>query len=175
MKNFKTFLCWLIYKDILLQSHTEFDESFNVSLLEKDASFVLDETKIIRDGNSNYSSQYAEHYKKVIDFDKKPNFEKLKDVYLAIEVKFNSVGLERESLTFKQLTKIAKTFGTQDIAVSGDGHDWQMSEYTSGHDKEVVLTVSLDNISHLVCQYEDWFEKKEQIKEIKKIAKGLKI
>lgn len=89
-----------------------------------------------------------------------------------IQMQFDTLSLPNSSLSFKSLKKISESFNTEDISVSGDGNDYQLSEYTGGHDSEVKLYITPHNTKQLIEEYIVWNQAVETQKEAKKAEKS---
>lgn len=89
-----------------------------------------------------------------------------------IKMQFDTLALPDASLSFKTLKKISESFNTEDISVSGDGNDYQLSEYTGGHDSEVKLSIKPHNAKQLIEEYIVWHQSLEEQNEAKKLEKA---
>jgi galactose-1-phosphate uridylyltransferase len=86
-----------------------------------------------------------------------------------VEFKLSTVSFNNRGIELVALNKLAKAFGTENIIVSGDGHDYQLSEYTSDHESEIVLTINVENKAHLEPQYQKWSLKLQELKNQEKV------
>ena len=76
-------------------------------------------------------------------------------------------------ISLNSLLKISDSLNTELLFVSGDGHDYQISELTSSHDTEVILNIHfIGNKSKLLNDYKNWYIQRYEILS-KKINKRL--
>lgn len=145
-KDFKKFCAWLAYRELFLYPHNQanFDENSDVNAMSKDTSLLV---------------------KGYIDL-KDINEDSLKSEELFLQFKFDDFLFNsNHGITLSQLLALSKSFGTEKISVSGDGYDYEYSEYTSGHDKEIIVTISLENKELLLKGYLDWYEKRDNLRQ----------
>lgn len=104
-------------------------------------------------------------------FHKSPSIYKFLELDIFIIQTLDMNALPHAGISFKKLQAISDSILSQDISVAGDGNDYQLGEHTSGHDKEIILTIKLENKPELLQQYENWIFQRNQANTPKKRMK----
>jgi hypothetical protein len=160
------------FKDFIIEQTLEavfplyehLDASF-IKLYRNDTSFEL--SPVARQQINTNQAAYMESFKKVYAFNDK-NFQftdqDLLNNDFAVKIMFSTLAFDI-GLSFEGLQKISEKFSTNKIYVSGDGHDYELSEVTSDHSSEIILRFVPEKKQLLLERYNEWEEhKKEKIK-----------
>ena len=187
MKYFKEFCAKKIHDGIHGKTYfghlfqegiTEFDVDWK--LLAKDLEFVMNPQHI----NDRYNptdisvsrDEYWELHKKAIEKVIKLNNSLTEENFLnsqaCVKIKMD-MSQFNTGISLKQLNGIAKEYGSENVHVAGDGNDYSYSEYTNGHDSEIIITSEIGDSKLFLKQYNDWAVKKNQAIELKKSQKKL--
>lgn len=108
--------------------------------------------------------KHFEHNKNVYDMNSEVTKEYLFDLDFSLQASFSTVTFN-EGISLKKLNEISHNFYEAEIFVSGDGHDYQLSEVTSDHSSEIILNIVINNkeaiFNEYMSWYKDWYAKNE--------------
>ena len=176
MKNFAIFCAKKMFDAVYKSAayahlENEFDTDFK--LFAKDLTFIMSpeiNSSLQKRNVEEGMKSFKENYEKVDSFNKHKTKEKFIESDISLEFKLDAGSLQG-GLSFQQLKKLSNEFLTEKMWVSGDGNDWEYSEYTSGHDAEVILKIQVENKQDFISQYTQWSEKLEAHKAEQKKSK----
>lgn len=164
---FKDFLCNNIVCNIF--------ENYNIfekSLYLNDSFFVpiplnLSNLKPLTEIDSNDNiieeniKKQKNNYNVVKKLESSPDEETVLNNDFCFSIKFDASFLT-PGISLQQILKISNTLHTDLIFISGDGNDYELGEYTSGHDAEIILNIHfLENKEELINDYKTWAKNKE--------------
>lgn len=185
MKYFKEFCAKKIHDGIHGKTYfghpfQEGTNEFNIdwNLLAKDLEFTINpkhitdrynpvDTSISRD---EYWELHKKAIEKLIKINTSLNEENFLDSQACVKIKMD-MNQFNTGVSLKQLNGISKEYGSENVHVAGDGNDYSYSEYTSGHDSEIIITAEIGDPKLFLKQYNDWAVKKIESLELKKQAK----
>lgn len=152
-------------------SNTIADSIFeNVSIYEenlysKDSSFSVSPIDL---SNSNkedlalYQKKYKESLEFINSLSKSPEEEDVLKNNFAFAIHFDAISVGT-GVSLKSLVKISKKLHSNFVFINGDGNDYQLGEFTSGHDSEVIIHIQfIGDKKALVKDYQDWYLKREK-------------
>lgn len=83
-------------------------------------------------------------------------------------MKFDSISF-KNGISLQDLNQISQKFHTDSLFVNGDGNDFQISEYYSGHESLIILQIQFKgNKNDLINDYKQWYSNRESLKSAKK-------
>lgn len=169
LPKFKNYLCNTI-TDILFDRV----ESYDDNLYSKDSNFEVTPSNSDHDSRENWILLYKEKQQLVDSLSKSPKEEDVLNGDFSFVIKFDSISVGT-GLPLQKLIDISKKLHTDLLFVNGDGNDYQISEYTGGHDSEVILHVQFTgNKKDLIQDYKNWYIHREEFLKKKLEAKQSK-
>ena len=103
---------------------------------------------------------YYSNHVKLQRFQQNPTAEEFNTLQISFVQKLSSDGLSGGCVNLEQLLKVSEKFGTTKVSISGDGRDYQLSEFASDHSSEVIIQVELNNKAHVMAAYRTWQQTK---------------
>lgn len=173
LPKFKNYL-----SNIISGSLFEYIHPYEENLYSKDSHFEvspLDMPTHTKEDMELYRAAYKTQKDLVDSLSKSPKEEDVLNGDFSFIIKFDSVSIGT-GISLKNLNKISKKLHTDLLFVNGDGNDYQLSEYTGGHDAEVILHIQFKgNKDNLIHDYKNWYIKREAFLKEKIEAKTSKI
>ena len=173
LSKFKHYLSNIVSGSLFEHLHPYED-----SLYSKDAHFEVSPLNMpthTKHEMNLYRAAYKEQQDLVDSLSKSPQEEDVLNGEFSFIIKFDSLSIGT-GLSLANLNKIAKKLHTDLLFVNGDGNDYQLSEYTGGHDSEVILHIQFKGNQHeLLNDYKNWYAQREVYLKEKIEAKQAKI
>ena len=95
-----------------------------------------------------------------------PNEELIMNNDFSFVISFDGC-IARDNISLKNLLKVSKKLHTDSIFVTGDGNDYSVGDYESGHDAKVILNVEFyGSKEKLIADYHEWFAKELAISKV---------
>lgn len=139
--------------DIYAENLYSKDSIFEVS------SFTMPHST--REEMDMYNAEYKQKRNLVESLNKSPSLEDVQNGEFSFVIRFDSCVIGT-GVSLKQLNKMSKKLHTDNIFINGDGNDYQLSEYTGGHDSEVILHFEFKgNKEQLVADYQKWYVERQ--------------
>jgi len=156
----------------------DYHPEHDFKLFAKDLGFTVNPSLYISnhlstDDKSSKMNNLKVALENLQDFTKQMSEENFFKANPSIEVKMDMGAFNQTGLSLKQMLGISKQYHTDEIWVAGDGNDWEMSEYTSGHDSELIIKINVGNPSLFLSEYQEW-EKVKDLSIAQKKKKNLK-
>lgn len=133
---------------------------YGENLYSKDSSFEVPQFTMpysTKEEMVLYNAAYKEKRAVIESLNKSPKLEDVINSEFSFVIHFDS-SMFTTGISLKQLNKIAKKLYTDSIFINGDGSDYQLGEYTSGHDSEIILHILFKgNKEKLVADYQNWY------------------
>lgn len=151
---------------------------YGENLYSKDSAFEVSNFSLphaTKEDMDSYKAAYKIKRDLVESLDKSPNVEDVVNGEFSFVIHFDSCMLGT-GVSLKQLNKMAKKLHTDNIFVNGDGNDYQLGEYTGGHDSEIILHIEFKgNKEQLVADYQKWYVERQAYLQKKIDEKSQKI
>lgn len=173
LPKFKNYL-----SNVIAGSLFEHIQPYEDNLYSKDSHFEvspLNMATYTKEDIELYRAAYRKQKDLVDSLSKSPKEEEVLNGEFSFVIKFDSLSIGT-GLSLKNLNTIARKLHTELLFVNGDGNDYQLSEYTGGHDSEVILHIQFKgNKDNLVHDYKNWYINREAFLKEKIEAKQSKI
>lgn len=101
--------------------------------------------------------KHFEHNKNVYDLNNEVSKEYLFTLDFSLQAILSTITFN-EGISLKKLNEISQKFYDAEIFISGDGHDYQLSEVTSDHSSEIILNIVISNKEAIFEEYTNWYK-----------------
>lgn len=170
LPKFKEFICNNVIVNIFDNQNI-----FEPTLFSNDSSFKMLPINLstkTQEDKELFLSVFRDQSKIIESLNSNPTEQIVLNNDFAFSIVFDGSMLNN-GISLNSLLKISDSLNTELLFVSGDGHDYQISELTSSHDTEVILNIHfIGNKSKLLNDYKNWYIQRYEILS-KKINKRL--
>lgn len=155
LPKFKEYICNNIIVNIF-----ENQNIFEPTLFSNDSSFNMLPIKLSTKTNEDkelYFSVFRDQSKIINSLNNIPTEQIVLNNDFGFSIVFDA-SMITHGISLNSLLKISDALHTELLFVSGNGHDYQISELTSSHDSEIILNVHfVGNKTDLLNDYKDWY------------------
>lgn len=138
-------------------------DNFNIyeeNLYAKDSTFEVSPINFNHSDKTEMDQFLIVHKQlreKIDTLNKSPESDTIMNTDFSFIIHFDSHIVET-GISLQNLIKISKNLHTDLLFINGDGNDYQLGEFTSGHDSEVILHVQFKGTKDkLIADYQQWY------------------
>lgn len=158
LPKFKRFLCDKLIISLWGKEHLRSSGYFLADSSFVHAPYSYEKLSTNEDHDrKDLIKKHFEHNKNVYDMNSEVTKEYLFDLDFALQVSISTVTFN-EGISLKKLNEISHNFYDAEIFLSGDGHDYELSEMTSDHSSEIILSLVINNKEAIFNEYTNWYK-----------------